>query len=129
MTLKLNSSVLLSQLGNACKICHFWCNLTTMAVFLSRPNVFSSEFLELPHQSPQLGNMGKHTPIRSGQYVFFQYLLSSTGCIFFRIAQLKTVVWQLYKWTRIEAVCYMLPLHTGEVNCNNSRQLLEFLEN
>ena len=60
----------------------------------------SGESLELPRQSPQPGNTGKYMPIRAGPIRKIPYWASSIGHIFSRIAQLRTLAWQLLGFTR-----------------------------
>ena len=47
---------------------------TTRVIYPLRQNVLLSEFIELPCQSPNLGNMGKYTPTRASSLQTFPVL-------------------------------------------------------
>ena len=71
---------------------------TTMSLYPFHTKCFSSELFKLSHQSVlKWAKRENIHPEELNQYQFFQYLPSSTGCIFSRIAQLRTLVWQLHQ--------------------------------
>ena len=63
-------------------------------IYPPRKSVFPSESLELPRQSPQLGNRENICPVELAHKGIFSYGDSSTGRILSHIAQLRTLLWQ-----------------------------------
>ena len=56
-----------------------------MEIYPSRPGVFSSEFLDLPPKSPQLGNIVKFTFSRAGPIRFYSNIVPALLDVYFPV--------------------------------------------